>query len=278
MSDPLPIGRLNRQRLAISMSDSHDLAQLGLTEAHVNLVLGEVARAVLIAGGTLAYGGHLRSDGFTGFLLNEVERYGPLDYPALLVCLAWQNHRALTLRDLDAQRGRIEAFADLVFLDPHGNEVDPESGRGDGIATVDDDERAPALTAMRVYLEQRSDARLAIGGKRRDFEGRMPGLVEELILAVEQRKPLYLAGGFGGATIDAARVLGAGDTSWFPQPSQTSDPHFVYGLTELARVRDAHNWSLDNGLNSTENDRLIATPRPSEIASLVAVGLYRRFN
>ena len=278
MPDPLPTGKLNQRRLAISMSNSPDLDRLGLTDTHINLVLGEVARAVLIAGGTLAYGGHLRAGGFTGHLLTEVERYGSLDYPALLICLAWQNHRELTRPELAETRENIEGFADVVFLDPDGNEVDPEAGRGDEPAPVDDADRAPALTAMRRYLEQRADARLAIGGKRGGFEGRMPGLVEELLLAVEHGTPLYLAGGFGGATIDAAGILGAGDTSWFSARPETPDERFTYGLAELARARDEGGWSPDNGLDEAENNRLIATPRPSEIASLVAVGLHRRFD
>ncbi|MFI7601477.1 hypothetical protein [Actinoplanes sp. NPDC049681] len=279
MSEPLPTEQLGCRRLVVSMSDSPDLQRLGLTDTHINLVLGEVARAVLIAGGSLAYGGDLRIGGFTEYLMSEVQRYGPLDYPALLIALAWQNHREMTLSDLEEKRRYIEDFADVVFLDPHGNEVEPEEGRGGGPAAVDDRDRAPALTAMRRFLESKADARLAIGGKREGFQGRMPGLMEELLFALEGGKPLYLAGGFGGATMDVARLLGAGDTAWFPPLPPPADARYAQGLTLIADVARRPGWSLsDNGLDREQNDRLIATPRPSEIAGLVTLGLHRRLH
>jgi hypothetical protein len=250
VSEPLPTQRLACRRLVLSMSDSPDLQRLGLTDTHIRLVLGEVARAVLIAGGTLAYGGDLRIGGFTEYLM---------------------------LSDLDEKRRYLEDFADIVFLDPHGNEVEPEEGRGNDLAAVDDGDRAPALSAMRRFLESKADARLAIGGKREGFQGRVPGLMEELLFALEGDNPLYLAGGFGGATMDVARLLGAGDTAWFPPLPPPADSRYAEGLAQISDVTGRAGWSLpDNGLDTEQNDRLIATPRPSEIASLVTLGLHRR--
>lgn len=279
MSEPLPTERLGRRRLVLSMSDSPDLRRLGLTDTHIRLVLGEVARAVLIAGGTLAYGGDLRIGGFTEYLMTEVQRYGPLDYPALLIALAWQNHREMTLSDLDEKRRYLEDVADIVFLDPHGNEVEPEEGRGPERAAVDDGDRAPALSAMRRFLESKADARLAIGGKREGFQGRVPGLMEELLFALEGSNPIYFAGGFGGATMDVARLVGAGDTAWFPPQPPPADSRYAKGLAQISDVTGRAGWSLpDNGLDTGQNDRLIASPRPSEIASLVTLGLHRRLH
>jgi hypothetical protein len=51
----LPPDALARVRVGISISDSSDLARLGLTDTHLRLALGEVARAVLVGGGKLAY-------------------------------------------------------------------------------------------------------------------------------------------------------------------------------------------------------------------------------
>src|ERR1700747_3069432 len=91
----LPSNALKDIRLGISVSDSPDLARLGLLEAHFRLALGEIARCVLVSGGFLAYGGHLHPDGYTTFLEQELHRYSRRDRP-LHICLAWQEHRELS--------------------------------------------------------------------------------------------------------------------------------------------------------------------------------------
>ncbi len=53
----LPSNAFTGIRLGISVSDSADLARLGLLETHFRLALGEIARCVLVSGGQLAYGG-----------------------------------------------------------------------------------------------------------------------------------------------------------------------------------------------------------------------------
>ncbi len=47
----LPSNALANVRLGISVSDSPDLARLGLLETHFRLALGEIARCVLVSGG-----------------------------------------------------------------------------------------------------------------------------------------------------------------------------------------------------------------------------------
>jgi SLOG-like protein len=99
----LPSNALKNVRLGISVSDSPDLARLGLLETHFRLALGELARCVLVSGGHLAYGGHLRPDGYTTFLVQELHRYSRRDRP-LLICLAWQEHRRLSVGELKNQQ------------------------------------------------------------------------------------------------------------------------------------------------------------------------------
>jgi hypothetical protein len=50
--------------------------------------------------------------------------------------------------------------------------------------------------------------RVLIGGRRHSFEGEMPGLLEEALIALEARQPLYLAGGAFGAAWDDAMIGG----------------------------------------------------------------------
>jgi hypothetical protein len=74
MPELLPSGVLHCARIAIPVSESADLNRLGLLEIHFRLALAEIARCVLVSGGTLVYGGHLRRDGYTNFLVQELQK------------------------------------------------------------------------------------------------------------------------------------------------------------------------------------------------------------
>nr|VFJ63158.1 MAG: hypothetical protein BECKDK2373C_GA0170839_11047 [Candidatus Kentron sp. DK] len=129
-------------------------------------------------------------------------------------------------------------------------------------------------------MAKNTEGRIFIGGKRTDFTGDWPGLVEEAIFALEADQPIYLARGFGGVTLDMVRALGIDDCDWFPEFSDEAapDPRWSDGLERLARFREERSGKLpDNGLDDLENRQLVATHRPSEIAALISLGLGRRF-
>jgi len=69
---------------AISISDPPDreLAQRGLSADHLRHAFVELARQILAAGGSLAYGGDLRSGGYTETLLALLRTYSRPDRPA----------------------------------------------------------------------------------------------------------------------------------------------------------------------------------------------------
>ena len=84
-------------------------------------------------------------------------------------------------------------------------------------------------------------------------------------------KFVFLAGGFGGATHDAATALDVPVEGW-PQLAPGRGP-WLDALTEAAADVDFDLTS--NGLTAAEITQLSATHRPSDIATLVAVGLGR---
>ena len=56
------------------------------------------------------------------------------------------------------------------------------------------------------------------------------------------------------------------------------DERTLRGLDMLADFLRHGNWAgLDNGLSDEENRRLAASHRPSEIATLISLGLGRKF-
>ena len=60
-----PKGQLHGKRIAISVSISDELEQLGLSEHHIKDISIEIARYLIVNGATMLYGGDLRSGGFT---------------------------------------------------------------------------------------------------------------------------------------------------------------------------------------------------------------------
>ena len=90
-----PADMLRKVRLGVSVSDSADLERLGLVEMHAQLAIAEIARAVLVSGGSLVYGGRVKPSGFTQFLMHEVRRYGT-NPDAFTLCLAAPEHRKLS--------------------------------------------------------------------------------------------------------------------------------------------------------------------------------------
>jgi hypothetical protein len=277
MADLLPSDALHGVRIGISVSESPDLDRLGLVEAHFRLAVAEIARAVLVAGGSLAYGGHLEPAGYTTFMVRELQRYARRDQP-LQVCLAWQEHRKLALAELKRREREYGLIAEVVCLDQSGQPLpDPYADRpedGLDVGAVDQQIIRTALTAMRRYSVRQTQGRVLLGGKVAGFQGELPGLAEEALLTVEERKPLYLVGGFGGVTVDIIRALGIDDVKWLPPRSSAAaeDPRLTRGRDQLERVAGQR---VDNGLTGEENRRLAATHRPSEVASLVALGLGR---
>ncbi|WP_299810446.1 hypothetical protein [uncultured Roseibium sp.] len=275
----LPADALREKRLGISVSDSPDLHRLGLLDTHFRMTLGELTRTVIIGGGSLFYGGHLQSDGITSFLIEELHRYGRRDRP-LKVCLAWTIHRSLTAEQIAEQKDFLGLFGDIVFLSEDGDRLDgPHNDPPQQEFTAD--ERAKSLSGLRNYMTNNTDARIVLGGKRAGFEGAMPGIVEEVLLSLKHRQPLYLAGGFGGATIDIVRALRPSYAEWLPTAEADKDQRdqrLIDGLDALKTMAETQKWDgYENALSDDDNKLLAASYRPSEIAALVGKGLGHLF-
>lgn len=276
MNEILPANMLVGMRVGVSVSGTPDLGRLGHAESHLRRTLGAVTRQVFVAGGTLAYGGHLESTGYTNFLASELERYGAGGRP-LLVCLPWSEHRSLTLSEL-RKRAALVPWT-VVYLSLDGTEMSASDGRGEeAVPESDPTVRRIGLTAMRRYVAGRTNGQVLIGGKRDGFSGEIPGTMEEALIALESRNPLYLAAGFGGATLDIVRALGVDDCEWFPpfDGERPTNPRFDNGLERLRSVARSESWKgLNNGLTDEQNRRLAASYRPDEVAALVSLGLGR---
>lgn len=153
----------------------------------------------------------------------------------------------------------------------------------------------------RLAVSESSVARFAVAGATENHEGRAPGIAEELMLTLALQKPIYVAGGFGGAAMDVGSLLGLANsrTGEVPKSLQTQPNESKLGAirdklqpgpwtsllpvtaSEIALFLKEHaiggpKWP-DNGLSTEENRRLFELTKSAEVAKLVAQGLRHRF-
>ncbi len=273
----LSAGAIQGKAIALSVSDSDDLPVLGLLQSHLQLAVAEIARMVYVAHARLLYGGDLRRGGHTELLLHELTRYARKSN-ALSLFLAWNVHRRTPIGSLEATDQQLGLRGQIVALDIDGRPLaDWRSGRPEaGLDDLSAQQKEASFDAMRARMCDEEHARVAIGGRRRAGDT-MPGILQEVLYSLERQHPVFLAGGFGGTTLDSAIALDPACEALKSPMSGAIAPRAVQALEALRRTAAAGSgWSLlNNGLDVAENRRLAATHRPSEMAALVATGLGR---
>jgi SLOG cluster2 len=244
--------------VGVSVSDPGraELERHGIIEAHVKHAFVELARQILAAGGSLAYGGHLEAEGYTATLLALLRTYSKRDRPAserVRQYLARPIWEKLT----SEQRKDLATYTTWIKV--------PAVGEGNDRAAV-----AREYTAMRQRMTDEIDARIVLGGKVEGYSGRWPGIVEEAYVALAAGRPLYVAGGLGGAAARVAELLRGNwpedlvDHPDLPGPS----PDELRATFEGARLR--------NGLEDDENALLVGTADLDLMVALVLRGLRAR--
>lgn len=277
----IPHDALQGMRIGISVSDSQDLERLGLSQAHAEMAVGEIARAVLIAGGHLVYGGRIKPSGFTQYLIHEVTRYGR-DYATgqFTLCLAASEHHKLSRHEYDEVDQELGTKGQIVCLDKAGHEIqDISKLEAECLDSVSSLEMANSYSAMRHYMGTITDARVIVSGQLSNFAGSMPEIVEEAIIAIKACKPVYISAGFGGAAALIAKQLQIDDLNWAPAdfPTRPKDQRIDLALDELDAAVSSSGWNATLcGLSKEDLQQLAASYRAGEIASLVVRGLAQR--
>ena len=205
-------------RCGISVSEPDkeefgELLQVGHTPDSIQRLVQDISRHLLGRGAKLLYGGDLREkdkSGFTRFILDEAKALrerGVKHFPKI------ENHLAWPLSIDNEQLRRFKADNDSVltikshpFPQDSGERVnenkflEPNTPRNLYIW-------AWSLTSMRNSLISKSSIRICAGGRRCGYKGAMPGVLEEVLLALKTNKPLYLLGGFGGVVQDIVATI-----------------------------------------------------------------------
>lgn len=255
--------------VGISISESPDLRNLGLSDGHLHDAMAEVALRLLASGISLAYGGDLRQHGFTQVLAELVGRYrGHPRHPGTIVVtdyLAWPVHIRMTSNELAAFSADHEPAAHLVFLSLDGTRLAREQRMNLPAQEPQEYEWTKGLTAMRTVMLAEICARIVLGGRVEGFSGAMPGIAEETYLSLDAGQPVFLLGGFGGCARDIAETLGLSERWGGSREDWSGRESF-------------RNYSLDdlhNGLSREENYVLARTPHIQEAVDIVSRGLHQ---
>lgn len=260
---------LSGRIIAISISESPDMAVLGLAQEHLDDAMAEIARYLLAMEASLVYGGDLRPKGFTELLIELVIRHrrssdAPDGRVGFTNYFPWPVHVSLSPEEVKQRCEAVEGLAEVVFLTVDGRAMSFDERQRLTARQPTQDEWAEGLTAMRNLVTTVSHVRVVMGGKVADFQGRMPGVAEESLAALRAAQPLFLLGGFGGCARDIAEELGLAPASGQRRAWPRRD-EFANFTTE-----DMHNW-----LSVEENVTLATTPHVEQAVTLILRGLLR---
>ena len=279
---------LNGMSVAISVSEAPDSDVLGYGADMIRDLTIELSRHLLIAGAKMVYGGDLRDGGYTELFSDISLQYknyqGDVDRDTIFFrnFFAWPIYLNFTTETkLQYKNSRVEP----VFVDC------PDEYGGDKskpIAPVNNENSyiyALSLLKMRKQMESESNARVILGGKTFGFSGFMAGVIEEYIQAMEAGHPVYLLGGFGGATSlltsvirkeksIAAVIEEASKTPRYAEfMSYCKDRSIDMGYDRLEAIVAGGIDGLKNGLTVEQNYILLQSTDVIEIVGLILKGL-----
>jgi hypothetical protein len=283
---------LQNKKIAISISDSEDIFQLGFSEIHVKDSMIEFARHLLLQGATMLYGGDLRMGGFTEIfsdISSEYKSTRKSENPSFINYFFWPMQLKIGLDEkIKFQKKRVGVVKvpieeslkvdKNIFLSPD---------------TIENKYIwSKCLTKMRYEMNEALDARVVIGGRNTGYKGKMAGIVEETLIALITKKPTFIIGAFGGASlkmieaithdIDVINVKGSFyHSEEFVAFKEYYNQNSMTDTLDLLEVNDFFKNltinDLNNGLTPEENSRLFVTPHIPEIIYLVLKGLKNCF-
>lgn len=286
---------LKGKNIAISISDSENIQDFGGENALLRDITVELSRHILIIGGTLVYGGDLRTQGFTELFADLSCQYGQKEKSDrntkyFTNYFAWPIYLNMTqTHESDFEHSRVS----IVKIE--APDECPPDFKNTFIAPTTAENNylwAKSLSKMREQMEHNSDARIILGGRTHGFKGKYAGILEEYLIAKNKGNPIYLLGGFGGVSRIIADILEEKlpesylleqaniDTSYsdFVSYYNTKESHSKINYHAIFNdITDGGIASLNNGLSEDENKKLFQSTNILEIVALILKGLNNEF-
>ncbi|WP_339098562.1 TIR domain-containing protein [Pectobacterium brasiliense] len=288
--------KIKDKKIGISISDVEvsELIKTGKRPDNLILLSQDLARHILSREAILIYGGDLRPDGFTSFLLDEAEaiqsrlksrRISIKNYISWPIYL----NTSIDLLNWQARYNRVAKFEKCKL--PKQNIPIQLTVNENVFIPLDTKENqylwSKSLSKMRNKMIQNCDARICAGGRLTGYKGCMPGVLEEVLYAIEHKKPLFLLGGFGGITSYICSCIKSGNI-----PEELTRDWQIYSnggykmlldyISEIdneycpnySNLNKVLNYkSLNNGLSKEENNKLFDTEYMDEAIYFILKGL-----
>ena len=254
-------------RVGISVSPCKDAAQMGYDIRQINRVVIRLAQYCLDRNMCVVFGHDWREDGvmraIAEFAIKAAAGASRIEHTSesldsgqkedcekmrmLNVVPTGQN--SLSKAALDAQR-ESDGILKVLTVNEAIERLNIRNAKPTSQKFQNnlEERRAEELTTLRRCITAllNPGCRICLGGKTSGYEGKEPGIIEEARLALELDKPLYLLGGFGGAT------------QRFGEDDQ-------YGCMRY--------WEANNGLSNREKRELFETTDIEHSLRLISIGI-----
>ena len=283
-------GKLHGRRIAISVSESEELEQLGLSDHHLNDISIEIARYLIVNGATMIYGGDLRKDGFTELFSELSYQYKYLSdkEKRFVNYFPFPNSKAVSDDDL-ANIFKKQVEAKFIDIPKHLGAIDTEKKYEPFKSIEDRYILSECYADMRVIMANEIDARIVLGGKQKNYAGYFPGIVEETFHSLNSGKAVYLLGGFGGATKSIIEIISGSkphqltnefqfDSDFLKDfrkfASDKSEVKLDYDfISDFFKQHSIESISKQNGLTPEENQILFESTNIHELVFIIIKGL-----
>lgn len=283
---------LSGKRIGISVSDNEELEELGYSSIHLKDLMLEMVRNLLIHGGVIVYGGNIDKEGYTYLFSDLAFQYRNINESKKIY---FENYFSFPIHCLltEEDEAHFKKFRTAVIKVPAADEIShdrktylpPDTFEAKVIW-------ARSLTAMRRMMISNTDARILVGGKVNNYQGRMPGLIEEAKITLEQKKPLYLIGALGGAAKEVINAIKGEGLRYFANSYHQSEKYRAFKNQFNTLEGDNINPEADasffkdfgmeqlsnsNGLTVEENERLFVSSNLPEMLYYIFKGLRKIF-
>ena len=290
------VDSLEDKKVGISISDisNNEMIEIGQNSKHLIGLSQEIAKHLLYRNATLIYGGDLRDNGFTKYIFDEaqiVQSRKNCDKKYIKNYISWPiylNDDENTTKWKANYKNVASMIEENISEDVLNLIESPKSFLYPN-SPINCYVWSRCLTLMRENMIKDCDVRICAGGKISGYKGRFPGVLEEIIIAIELKRPIFLLGGFGGVTKKVCEIIKNHNVpeeltlEWQMEHNdgykEILDIYRDSGLEnlidyeELTSIINLEN--LNNGLNKEENLRLFETPFIDESIYLILQGISR---
>ncbi|MCH5167984.1 MAG: TIR domain-containing protein [Erysipelotrichales bacterium] len=277
------------KKIAISISEPNAIENNIICSESLKDLAIEIARHLLAAKAQLVYGGDLRKNGFTEQLAELSYQYykdqhDTTRYISFHNFFAWPIYNGVCLEDkLFFKKNRVNIINGPIPEEVKNDEKDrlvpPNNQKNKYLWSK-------SLTLMRQELERFADAIIAIGGRTNEFKGCLPGIIEEVSIAMQYNKPIYIIGAAGGSAQILRDCICGSITPEMAIEKYEIDSELKKILPreqfdqsyEFFKILNTKGFSLlNNGLDKEDNSTLMNSTNLTEIVALILKGLKKIF-